>query len=323
MSSTLKFFSRRNALGLLCAAGATLARQPRAVAQSSAQTLRIAVIKATILAPSLLVERYLPTGWKTEMTFFTTPADMTNALLTDSVDIAYTGLTIGVVARSRNQPVIVVANQGGKGTAIVARADSSIRSIADLRGKKVGNLPTSIHDILLREELKKANVRMEDLTLIRLAPADMPAALRRGDIDAFSGNEPNSSITVLQGYGRVIMYPYDNPVGPINVGVLTSEMHFRDKRAMLNAWIFAHAKATEEMAKDPVMWTDVVVNEWGFDREATRRSLNNLELKWQMDAAFMGQFAAFSERLKDLGVITSVPSVSTLVVRDLVNNVRL
>ena len=148
MSSTLKFFSRRNALGLLGAAGATLARQPRAVAQSSAQTVRIAVIKATILAPSLLVERYLPAGWKTKMTFFTTPADMTNALLTDSVDIAYTGLTIGVVARSRNQPIIVVANQGGKGTAIVARADSSIRSIADLRGKKVGNLPTSIHDIL-------------------------------------------------------------------------------------------------------------------------------------------------------------------------------
>src|SRR6516225_4462043 len=82
---------------------------PRAVAQSSAQTVRIAVIKATILAPSLLVERYLPSGWKTEMTFFTTPADMTNALLTDSVDIAYTGLTIGVVARSRNQPIIVVA----------------------------------------------------------------------------------------------------------------------------------------------------------------------------------------------------------------------
>jgi NitT/TauT family transport system substrate-binding protein len=119
------------------------------------------------------------------------------------------------------------------------------------------------------------------------------------------------------------MYPYDNPVGPINVGVLTSEAQFRDKRAMLNAWILAHAKATEEMSKDPVMWTDAVVNEWGFDREATRRSLDNLELKWKMDAAFMGQFAAFSERLKELGVITSVPSVGTLVVRELVDNVRL
>jgi hypothetical protein len=42
-----------------------------------------------------------------------------------------------------------------------------------------------------------------------------------------------------------------------------------------------------------------------------------------MDAAFLQQFAVFSERLKDLGVIASVPPVSTVVVRDLVNNVRL
>jgi len=301
---------------------AALALAGNAAAQGSPQTIRMAVVKATVLAPSLLAQKHLPPGWKTEITYFTTPGDMTNALLTDSVDLAYIGFTIAVVARSKDQPIVIVANQAGKGTAIVTRTDSPIKSIADLKGKKVGNLPNSIHDILLREELRKANLKLEDVTPIRLTPADMPAALQRGDIDAFSGNEPNSTQTVLAGYGRVVMYPYDNPVGTINVGVLSSERVVRNKAEMLRVWAQAHARATDELAKNPEQWADLVTKEWGYDRTASRRSMDNIELKWQMDDKFMSQLAAFSDRLKSLGVIQSVPDMGKLVAGEFVRQVK-
>ena len=291
-------------------------------AAQAPQTIRMAVVKATVLAPSLLAQKHLPPGWKTEITYFTTPGDMTNALLSDSVDLAYIGLTIAAVARSKDQPIVVVANQAGKGTAIVARTDSPIKSIADLKGKKIGNLPNSIHDILLREELRKANLKLEEVTLIRLAPADMPAALQRGDVDAFSGNEPNSTQAVMTGYGRVVMYPYDNPVGTINVGVLSSERVVKNKADMLRVWAQAHAKATEELSKNPDQWADLVTKEWGYDRAATRRSMDNIELKWQMDERFMSQMAAFTDRLKGLGVIQSIPDLNNLVVREFVGQVK-
>jgi len=291
-------------------------------AAQAPQTIRMAVVKATVLAPSLLAQKHLPPGWKTEITYFTTPGDMTNALLSDSVDLAYIGLTIAVVARSKDQPIVVVANQAGKGTAIVARTDSPIKSIADLKGKKIGNLPNSIHDILLREELRKANLKLDEVTLIRLAPADMPAALQRGDVDAFSGNEPNSTQTVMAGYGRVVMYPYDNPVGTINVGVLSSERVVKNKADMLRVWAQAHAKATEELSKNPDQWADLVTKEWGYDRAATRRSMDNIQLKWQMDEGFMSQMAAFTDRLKGLGVIQSIPDLNKLVVREFVGQVK-
>jgi NitT/TauT family transport system substrate-binding protein len=300
-------------------AGVALAAS--AVAQAP-QTIRMAVVKATVLAPSLLAQKHLPPGWKTEITYFTTPGDMTNALLSDSVDLAYIGLTIAAVARSKDQPIVVVANQAGKGTAIVARTDSPIKAIADLKGKKIGNLPNSIHDILLREELRKANLKLDEVTLIRLAPADMPAALQRGDVDAFSGNEPNSTQTVMSGYGRVIMYPYDNPVGTINVGVLSSERVVKNKADMLRVWAQAHAKATEELSKNPDQWADMVTKEWGYDRAATRRSMDNIELKWEMDERFMSQMAAFTDRLKGLGVIQSIPDLNKLVVREFVGQVK-
>jgi NitT/TauT family transport system substrate-binding protein len=313
--------TNRRRLVPLIALVAGVALTAPAAAQAP-QTIRMAVVKATVLAPALLAQKHLPAGWKTEITYFTTPGDMTNALLSDSVDLAYIGLTIAAVARSKDQPIVVVANQAGKGTAIVARSDSPIKSIPDLRGRKIGNLPNSIHDILLREELRKANLKLDEVTLIRLAPADMPAALQRGDIDAFSGNEPNSTQTVMAGYGRVVMYPYDNPVGTINVGVLSSERIVKNKADMLRAWAQAHAKATDELARNPDQWADLVTKEWGYDRAATRRSMDNIELKWQMDERFMSQMAAFTDRLKGLGVIQSLPDLNKLVVRDLIGQVK-
>jgi len=310
-------------LHFTAAAAALLWAFGSATAQGQApQTIRMAVVKATVLAPSLLVQKHLPPGWKTDITYFTVPGDMTNALLTDSIDLAYIGVTIGVVARSKDQPIIIVANQAGKGTAIVARANSPIRSIADLKGKRVGNLPTSIHDILLREELKKANLKLDEVTLIRLTPADMPLALQRGDIDAFSGNEPNSTQAIIAGYGRVVMYPYDNAVGTINVGVLSSEKTAKQKAEMLRVWAQAHAMATDELARNPEQWADLVTREWGYDRAATRRSMDNIELKWRMDETFMSQLSAFSDRLKGLGVIQSVPDPKRLVVADFVNQAK-
>lgn len=310
----------RNRLTLLSfAAGLMLAGPSQAQAP---QTIRMAVVKATVLAPALLVQKHLPPGWKTEITYFTSPGDMSNALLSDSVDFAYIGLTIAAVARSKDQPIVIVANQAGKGTAIVVRSDSPIKSITDLKGKKIGNLPNSIHDILLREELRKANLRVDEVSLIRLAPADMPAALQRGDIDAFSGNEPNSSQAIMAGYGRVLMFPYDNAVGTINVGVLSSERVTKGKTEMMRVWANAHAKATDELARNPEQWADLVAKEWGYDRTATRRSMDNIELKWQMDDRFMTQMAAFTDRLKGLGVIQAVPDLNKLVVRDFIGQVR-
>ncbi len=306
---------------VLVAAGALALALSEAHAQQP-QTIRIAVVKSTVLATTLELAKHLPPGWKTELTYFTSPGDMTNALLTDSVDYAYIGITVAVIARSKDQPINVVANQANKGTAIVARADSNIRTITDLKGKRIGNLPTSIHDILLRELFKQNNIKLDEVTLIRLAPADMPAALQRGDIDAFSGNEPNSSLAVMGGYGRVLVYPYDTPIGGINVGVLSSDKHVKEKAAMMRVWAKAHAEATEALMKNPEGWADMVSKEWGYDRASTRKSIDNIELAWRMDPEWLKQFAVFMDRLKDLSVISRIPEFDKVVVRQFVDEVK-
>ena len=97
--------TRRSALAAGLAVAAGLPFTTRSARAADGQTIRIALVKATVCAPSLVIQQFLPTGWKTELTPFTSPGDMTNALLTDSMDVAYTGLTVGIVARSREQPI--------------------------------------------------------------------------------------------------------------------------------------------------------------------------------------------------------------------------
>jgi NitT/TauT family transport system substrate-binding protein len=313
---------RRDVLAAGLALASTVPFAGRCAFAADDKTIRIATIKATVCAPSLIVQKFVPAGWKVELTPFTSPGDMTNALLTKSMDIAYTGLTVGIVARSREQPIVIVANGAGKGTAIVTRKDSPIQTIADLKGKRIGNLPLSIHDILLREELRKVGLKFEDINAIRLAPGDMPGALQRGDIDAFAGNEPNVTATVLAGYGRVILYPYDNPVGTINIGVLSSDYMAQNRADLMKVWAEAHAKATDHLAQNPDEWSDLVSKEWGYDRTATRESIKNIDLVWKLDAKFGSELNAFMDRLKTLGVITSVPDAGKLVARQFVDGVK-
>ena len=210
-----------------------------------------------------------------------------------------------------------------QGHGIVVRADSNIHSISDLRGKRIGNIPLAIHEILLREELRKAGMRVQDVNLIRLGPADMPASLQRGDIDAFAGNEPNVTIAVEGGYGRVMSDPYDNPVGTINVGVLSSDKVTRERAEMMHAWAEAHARATEALAADPEGWADLVAHEWGFDRRATRNSIDNIQLAWKLDATFERQLAAFTDRLQQLGAISRKPDMGQLLDKSFVEGVKL
>jgi NitT/TauT family transport system substrate-binding protein len=291
-------------------------------AQGTPQTIRIAAVKATILGAALQLPKHLPAGWKTDVTYFTSPGDMTNALLTGSVDLAYIGVTIAAVARSKDQPIVVIANIAEKGTAIIVRNDSNIRTIQDLKGKKFGNLPLSIHDILLREELRKVGMKIDDLNAIRLSFPDMLGAMQRGEIEAFASAEPFATQAVMAGYGRLLMHPYDNPVGTINVAVLSTERVVKERADMLRVWIQAHAKATDEFAKNPDLWVDVTSKEWGFDRAANRRAIDNIQLNWRMDDRFVGMYTSYIQRLKELNVIQREPDLKQLVVRSFVEGVK-
>ena len=158
---------------------------------------------------------------------FTNPADQKTALLAGSLDMCGTTLAHAIHSASMGQPVVVVAALCNKCSALVVKKDGPIQTVADLKGKRIGYVPGTMHEILLRETLTRHGLSPEkDVPLIRVDFFDMGLALARGGIDAFLSGEPFPTLAVHEGYGRILAYPYyDESVGTINAGMLvTREM---------------------------------------------------------------------------------------------------
>src|SRR5690606_33942878 len=71
------------------------------------------------------------------------------------------------------------------GEAIIVPKDSPLKSVADLKGRKVAlNRGSNVHYLLVRA-LEKAGVNYRDVNVSYLAPADARAAFERGSLDAW------------------------------------------------------------------------------------------------------------------------------------------
>jgi sulfonate transport system substrate-binding protein len=74
---------------------------------------------------------------------------------------------------------------GGSSTAVVVRADSPIRTPADLKGKRIATGRGSIGHYVLLRVLEKAGLGPKDVTIVFLGPGDAKAALGSGSVDAW------------------------------------------------------------------------------------------------------------------------------------------
>jgi NitT/TauT family transport system substrate-binding protein len=286
----------------------------RAAAQ--AKTMRVGVHKGVVFVPSLLLQQILGTAWNVELSYFGSPADMANAIVSRSIDVGYTGVTIAAIARSKGQPIILAATSAGKGTAIIVSAKSNIQKLEDLRGKKIGQVVGGIQDVQFREELRLVGMTMKDVEPIAIAFSDLPAALQGGSIDAFTGGEPASTKTIEDGYGRLLKHPYDTPVGTINAGILARETTVQENPELLKAFVGAHREAVTRLTGNLDQAADIAFKNWGFPLATARKALDNVELRWAIDDGFMSNLANYMARMKDLGMIADVPDINKLVIPD-------
>jgi NitT/TauT family transport system substrate-binding protein len=96
------------------------------------------------------------------------------------------------------------------GTALMVHKDSKIFRIEDLRGKKVAvPMRVSNQRLLLFRAFKERHLNINDVTMLDMAPPDMPAALAVQAVDGITSGEPFMGQSELDGYGRVLYLTKD------------------------------------------------------------------------------------------------------------------
>jgi sulfonate transport system substrate-binding protein len=117
-------------------------------------------------------------------------------LLDGSVDAA-TGSETQALLNSTTQPEMRIIVTLAEATyRIVARKSAGIRRVDDLRGKKVAATLNTSSQYFLREMLRTAGLRESDVQFVNLEGPAMPAALKRGDVDAVAIWEPHAQNSI-------------------------------------------------------------------------------------------------------------------------------
>lgn len=181
-------------------------------AQASAKPLRIGWVRAMANAPALIAEKngyYAQEGLNVELKAFGDGPIVQQALSSGDLDMAYIGAppVFQWFARGLNSRILAKVNYGQ--AALIANANSPLKSVADLRGKKVAGLAKgSGMDLLLRGYVAKELGGLEpdkDVDIVSMPAANMNAALERGLVDAAFTWEPFVSTAVLRGSGKLLL----------------------------------------------------------------------------------------------------------------------
>lgn len=124
-----------------------------------------------------------------------------------AVDFGTVGETPPVFAQAAGVDFVYVANEPPSPTAeaIVVPHDSPIKTVADLRGKKVAlNRGSNVHYLLVRA-LERAGLRYTDVEPAYLPPADARAAFTQGSVDAWVIWDPYFAAIEKQAGARVVV----------------------------------------------------------------------------------------------------------------------
>jgi len=170
-------------------------------------------------------------GIKIEHRIFAKGLDIMQAIIAGEIDVGATGSEAAISGRAAGTPIYIVAGFARGGARLLTRPDVAIKTLADLKGKKVGVTRGGIQEVLLAAELGQAGINSsdqpgKDVQLIYLSYPDLNQALLGSQVDAIMQTEPQSSQALASGFGVEVLKPYDTAVGtPVRTLVMTEKLY--------------------------------------------------------------------------------------------------
>jgi sulfonate transport system substrate-binding protein len=141
-----------------------------------------------------------------QWTEFPAGPQLLEGLNVGSIDFGIAGEAPPIFAQAAGADIVYVGYepQASAGEALVVPANSPIKTLNDLKGKKVAlNKGSNVHYLLLKL-LEKAGLKYTDIDAVYLAPADARAAFERGSVDAWVIWEPFLAAAQNQTGARIV-----------------------------------------------------------------------------------------------------------------------
>lgn len=202
-ASSVRFLRRAVALLLAGLAAAPVFAQDAATLRIGFQKYgTLTILKALGTLDKALAAQGIVVKW----TEFPAGPQLLEGLNVGSIDFGTVGEAPPIFAQAAGAPLVYVGNEppAPDSEAILVPKDSPVRSVADLKGRKVAlNKGSNVHYLLVKL-LEQAGVAYRDVNVAYLTPADARAAFERGAVDAWVIWDPFQAAAELQLGARVL-----------------------------------------------------------------------------------------------------------------------
>jgi sulfonate transport system substrate-binding protein len=153
-----------------------------------------------------LEKRLAPMHVEVKWTEFPAGPQLLEGLNVGSIDFGTAGEAPPIFAQAARADLVYVGNEppASAGEAILVTKNSPIKTVAELKGKKVAlNKGSNVHFLLVKL-LERAGVNYNDIDTVFLTPADARAAFERGSVDAWAIWEPFLAAAQRQTGARIL-----------------------------------------------------------------------------------------------------------------------
>jgi NitT/TauT family transport system substrate-binding protein len=252
--------------------------------------VRIAVGVDPVFTPWWIAQEkgmYAKYRIKADITQFSGGPALADATMGGEADIGSSG-TGTWMPRLVREPMVVFGRLASSPDAFKMAAHRSLRSLADLKGKKVGSVGGSTTDYLWVLTAKKLGVPESAFQVIGMPPPELVPSLDRGDIQAYFVWEPWASRAVeVSGKDKVHILANSGDIGYFLNFIVVGNKKFVDAKPDVTTRVLAALRdAVDFQLKNPA--------------EATRIGAATNKLKPEMAAYVIGLYKFSLEIPADL-----------------------
>lgn len=194
-----------------------------------------------------------------------------------SADFASTAGAAALIARANNSPIrAVYVYSKPEWTAVVTRADSDIKELKDLKGKKIAATRGTDPFVFLLRALDSVGLSEADIELVPLQHSDGKLALERGDVQAWAGLDPLMATAEIENGARLLFRNADwNTYGVLDVREEFAQRYPNYVTRVLEAYERAHAEALAHPAELAV----ALAKEANLSEAVAKRVLERTDLR--------------------------------------------
>lgn len=261
-------------------------------------------------------------GAKYEWKSFKSGPLVNEAVAAGEADLGFMADLPAIIAKSTGLPIEVVSNvaYGEKGIAVLAKADSPIKSVADLKGKKVAYATGSYAQHLLALLLSKEGLTLNDVQSVNLGAGDQPAALASGEVDAIVIWEQYISQLTSDGTAKVIADGTGVKRGNMVTYAVSDYANKNPK--VIEAYIKALNRADEVIKNEPEKAAETVAEDFGVSKELMLKIIPNFTFSTEFTEDDIAEIKNVKDFSLESGIISKDVDIDSFINKKYLDDIK-